>query len=206
MEFIMEPTLVYLLLMLGLWMGATSFFIPGTGFGELGAVVFIGGSLWALGQMGANWASVLLLIIGVAAFIIIPLAFPKYTRYAEIALIPQVVGAFFLYEKVTPNITVIVATTVAAFAWNRFLLVPLMNKMRVDPAVGDEVNQLLGVEGRVTSAVNPPNAGTAYINGESWTVRSDEALAVNDIVIVIETRGLEAFVEKIKAKSTPDEA
>lgn len=203
MEFGLTPTLVYILLMVGLWLAATSFFVPGTGIFEVFALAVLGGTLYTLISLPTNWSSVVLLVLSVSVFILLPLVRPKLTHFAEIALVGQGVSSLFLFNGLRVNLMVIALLVVISFVYNRFLLVPLMHKMREAPSVGNETEQLVGALGRITVKVIPPNAGTAYINGETWTVRSHEVLDVNDTVIVNETRGLEAIVEKVKAKHQP---
>jgi membrane-bound serine protease (ClpP class) len=199
----MDPTLLYILLMVGLWVGATSFFIPGTGLAELAAVLLLGGSFYLMAGMATNWAALLLLVVSVAAFILIPLARPKLTRWAELALVTQVIGSLFLFRGTAPNPVAIFGMVALAFIYNRFLLVPFMDRMRTAPSVGNEQEELLGAQGRVLAALTPPNAGTAYINGEPWTIRADVALKPGDVVRVVEVHGLEAQVERVKAKRPP---
>ncbi len=199
----MDPTLIYMLLLVGLWIGATSFLIPGTGLAEFSAVGLLGIAFFGLANQPTNWFSVLILVVSVSAFILMPLALPRYTRIAELALVPQVAGSFFLFDGVTTHPAAILTGAVIAFAYNRFLLVPLAGKLREAPLVGNESSELLGAMGRVTSAAAPGGAAAAYINGETWTVRAAGALEPGDMVRVVDVHGLEATVERVKAKRAP---
>ena len=202
----MDPTLIYLLLMVGLWLGATSFLIPGTGLAELGAVVLLGGAFWGLAQLPTNWSAVLVLISGLAVFILLPLLRPRLAPYAEFALVAQGGASFFLFDGMSAGAVAIGAVMVTAFAYNRMLLMPLINRMEEMPAAGNESEMLLGATGRVTSALEPPQAGSAHINGESWTIRAGEPLEPGDLVQVVDVKGLEARVERVKAKRLPTPA
>ncbi|MEO0560797.1 MAG: NfeD family protein, partial [Chloroflexota bacterium] len=95
------------------------------------------------------------------------------------------------------------AGVVLGFAYNRLLLIPLMEKMRGAPIVGDEQDELLSSIGRMTSDLTPPEAGTAYVNGETWTVRSSEPLSKGDGVSVVAVEGLALVVERHKLKQMP---
>lgn len=205
MDMGLNPTLIYVLLMVGLWLGATSFFVPGTGVFEVLALAVLGGTLYTLIGLPTNWASVIVLVVSVSVFILLPLIRPKYTHFAEFALIGQGVSSLFLFNGFRVSWLIILFLVVISFVYNRFLLVPLMHRMREAPSVGNETAELVGATGRVTVAVQPPLAGTAYINGETWTVRASEALEVNDTVLVTAVRGLEATVERAKAKHQPAE-
>jgi membrane-bound serine protease (ClpP class) len=199
----MDPTLIYLLLLVGLWVGATSFLISGTGLAEFSAVGLLGIAFFGLVGLSAQWWSVMLLAVSVSAFILIPLALPRFSRWAELALVPQVVASLFLFEGTAAHPVAILASTGMAFAYNRFLLLPLLGQLREAPAVGNEGEELLGAVGRVTSAAAPGGAAAAYINGETWTVRAAGALEPGDTVRVVDVHGLAATVERVKAKRVP---
>lgn len=199
----MDPTLIYVLLLVGLWVGATSFLIPGTGLAEVSAAALLGIAFYGLAHQPTNWASVFVLVVSVSAFILTPLALPRYTRVAELALVPQVAGSFFLFDSAAAHPAAIFAGAALAFAYNRLLLVPLADRLREAPAVGNEAEELVGALGRVTSAAAPGAAGAAHINGELWTVRSAGALSPGDTVRVVEVRGLAVMVERVKAKRAP---
>lgn len=204
MPMLYDATWVYIALMLGLWLGATSFFVPGTGLAEVGAVALLGGALWGLFGLSVNIWALALLIFSVAVFILVPLVRPRYTRYAEFALILQAFSSMWLFQSSRVSLWVIGGIIAFSFVYNRWLLVPLMEKMRSAPSVGDEVQALIGAEGRVLNDTPSNGAGTAYINGETWTIRSSEPLEARDIVRVVDVQGLEVLVERIKRKQQPE--
>lgn len=204
MEYLLNPTLVYMLLITGLWLGITAMYIPGTGIPEGGAILTIGGALFAMLYMPTNWFSVLLLTGGMAAFVVIPFINAKHTRWAHLALAVQGVGSVFLFRGTMPNPLLILVMLGLAFAYYHFLLIPMMTQMRELPLVGDDLHDLLGADGRVTSPVEAGGTGTAQVNGEMWTIRSDVELARGDIVRVLDVRGLELQVERLKSKRPPE--
>ncbi|HVU13065.1 MAG TPA: hypothetical protein VHD90_17425, partial [Phototrophicaceae bacterium] len=58
-----DPNLVYLILIVGLWLSVTAFHIPGTGIAEVLAAVGVISSLVILASMPTNWWALLLIVI-----------------------------------------------------------------------------------------------------------------------------------------------
>ncbi|MEM6526762.1 MAG: NfeD family protein [Chloroflexota bacterium] len=203
---LLDPTVVYLILIVGAWLGITAMYIPSTGIAEALALVVLGGAVFALAQLPVNWISVMLLIVGMFGFVIAPLFNRKHSRWSWMAPVVQGVASVFLYRGMVPNPFVIAVMLGLAFAYNHYLLLPMLDYLRDTPLVGDESTDLPGATGRVVGAVNPPESGTAQINGELWTIRSSVPLQRGDVVRVQAVNGLELHVERMKAKLPPREA
>ncbi len=198
---LLDPTLAYILLMVAIWLGITAIYVSGSGLPETGAALaLIGAGVW-LFYLPTNWISVILLVVGMLAFILIPMFKPQYARWSSLALVAQGIGSIFLFNGTIPNPLVIVLMLGLGFAYNHFLLIPTMERMRDIPHVGDEVDKLMGAEGRVIHGAAAEETGTARVRGETWTIRSTVPLEKGDIVRVIDIDGLELQVERIKRKS-----
>ncbi len=200
---LLDPTLVYALLIVGFWLGVTATYIPGTWIPETGALVTLAGAFALLTMMPTNWISVVLLVGGMTVFVALPFANPNYTRWTNMALVVQGIGSVFLFQGMVPNLLLIALILALAFVYNQYLLLPTLEKMRALPLVGDDALHLFGAEGYIMSAVNPPAAGTAQVNGEMWTVRSSDDLQKGDSVRVVGVHGLELEVERMKPKRKP---
>jgi membrane-bound serine protease (ClpP class) len=206
-DVLLDPTLAYILLVVAIWLGVTSMYIPGTGITEAGALITIVGAFVWLAYLPTNWTSVILLMVGMVAFVLIPMFRPQHARWSSLALVAQGLGSLFLFNGAVPNPVVIVVMLGLAFAYNHFLLIPTMERMRDLPQVGDDAEKLMGAEGRVVGGAMPSNTGTAHIRGELWTIRSEVTLERGDIVRVIDINGLELQVERVKSKIVrPEEA
>ena len=59
-----DPNLVYLVLIAGLWVGVAAIHAPGTGIMEILAVVALGGAVYALANMPTNWLALVLIVVG----------------------------------------------------------------------------------------------------------------------------------------------
>ena len=56
---LLDPNVVYLMLLLGLWASALAIYIPGTGLWEVIALAILAGALYLLSTLPTNWLAVL---------------------------------------------------------------------------------------------------------------------------------------------------
>lgn len=198
----LDPNLVYLGLVAGLWVAVTATYIPGTGLAEVAAFLLLAGSIFVLAALPTNWVAVVVLIIGLSAFLIAPFVNERFGQFAEVGLIGQAVGGYLLFSgsELVVSPVLIGITVVLGVLYNRFVLLPTMRSQREDTAY-DEVDQVIGVRGRVVKDLDP--VGTVYVNKELWRARSDETLLRDTAVLVTGQEGLELFVEKAKREDTP---
>lgn len=197
---LVDPNLIYLALLAGLWLGVTALYVPGTWLPELSAVVLVAGSLWVLGAMATAWWAVTILVLGVSMFLLLPFFGEKYGRFAEIGLVGQIIGGLFMFQDQTISPFLIAITVIVGLLYNRFVLIPTMKNQRRHNEY-DESNEVLGIRGRVVKDVDP--VGTVYVNKELWRARSSEPLTKDTPIMVIGQEGLELIVEKAKTEDVP---
>jgi membrane-bound ClpP family serine protease len=200
-EFLIDPNLIYIGLLVGLWMGITAAYIPGTWIPETVSVILLVASLILLTMLPTNWLAVFMVLLGVATFLLLPYIGKKYSRFAEVGLIGQAIGSYFLFNDGMRVSPVLIATTIVlAIAYNRLVLIPILNRQR-DYNEYDESNEVVGVRGRVVKELDP--VGTVYVNKELWRARSAEYLPKDTKVLVTGRDGLELYVEKAKHEDAP---
>lgn len=200
-----DPNILYLSLVAGLWIGVTALYLPGTWIPEILSLLLLVFSFVALGSLATAWWAVALVALGISTFLILPFFDEKYGRFAEIGLIAQAVGSPFIFKDQSISLLLIVATIVIAILYNRFVLVPtIKNQRRFNEY--DASNQVMGIRGRVVKDLDP--VGTVYVNKELWRARSEEYLTRDTPVVVVGQEGLELIVEKSKNQDIPqyDEA
>jgi membrane-bound serine protease (ClpP class) len=197
----LDPNIVYLVLIFGLWLGVTASYMPGTGVLELLAVALLIGAFWLLGSTSAtNWGAVIILVFGVLSFIVMPFLQQQFVPLAVGGLILQAAGGWFMLPATPVSPVIIGLTVIAALLYHRYALIPILEKARQQPLVDDD-DALIGARGRVVQALNP--TGTVNVRGELWTATSDKPLVAGDEVIVVERDGLNVYVEGVKHKRAP---
>ncbi len=197
----LDVNLVYIALLFGLWLGVTAAYVPGTGIAEGVAAVLLIGSFFVLTSLPTNWVAVVILVIGVSAFLILPFFGERYGQFAEVGLVGQAIGSYFLFDEAqSVSIVLIAITLLLGVLYNRLVLIPIMRTQRSHNEY-DESNEVIGLRGRVVKSLDP--VGTVYVNKELWRARSSETLPPESTVIVVAQDGLELIVEKAKNEDTP---
>jgi membrane-bound serine protease (ClpP class) len=146
--------------------------------------------------MPTNWLAVILIVVGVSAFLVVPFVKPTYGQFADAGLLLQAAGAFTLFNGLSVSPLLILTTIGLAWVYHRLALLPAMRAYRDAAAQPTLQEALIGSRGYVTRALNP--AGTVSVDGEIWTARSEEPLDPGIEIVVIDQKGLELRVEKAK--------
>ncbi len=203
---VMDPNIVYVVLVVGLWATVTAAYIPGTGIVEGIAAIAVIAAMVALIGLPTQWIAAILLMVGVLSFLLIPFLNQRWARLAEGGLVLQVIGSLFLFNGLQVSWLLIGFMIVVSIAYHRLALLPLLEKTRNQSAVIDDNGQLIGSTGRVvkpSEKIGANHVGSVNINGEQWTAYSDHPLRVGEQVMVIEREGLQLYVEGVKHKQAP---
>lgn len=197
MNFLLDPNVAYLLLVLGFVLGALALFTPGTGLLEVGALfaIFLAG--YALYNLPTNLWALLLIIVGAVPFVI---AVRKSKQW--IWLIPSVacliVGSIFLFRaeggssSINPIFATLLSGTASVLLW--FIGRKSIDAMKLKPA--QNLKDLIGMIGESHSDIQ--NEGSVYVNGEEWSARSEHPIKAGTFVRVIKRDGLVLIVEPEK--------
>lgn len=198
-----DPNIIFLIFVFGLWTGVTAAYVAGTGVLEFVALGTVAFSILVMTQMNTSWLAVVAIVVGICVFLITPFIKREYATYALIGLGLQAVGGFFLFGAGAVSPIILALTTVTPFAYYYFALIPLMDKMRMEaPASRDE--QLVGKRGRVMMPLDP--IGTVNVESEMWTaISEDENVEAGREVIVVAREGLKLIVEPLKRKNESQE-
>lgn len=200
---IIDPNLVYLILIVGLWMSVTAVYMPGTGVVELLAGVGVIVSLVALANLPTVWWAVVLIVVGVLSFLVIPFIDRRFALLAIGGLVLQAVGSLTLFtDGVSVSLPLIVVTIIASLLYHRYALLPALEHHRGKPAMLED-EPIIGMNGYVQSALNP--VGTVYVRGETWTARSELPLEKGTEIAVVDQEGLTLYVEALKHKRRQEE-
>ncbi len=209
---ILEPNLLYIILIGAAWLAVVAMFIPGTGYFEVAAVagllLGVGGAI----SQGANAIGLALLALsfGLYALAVLRLLLlaqaggdlASWRRMAValgvIAALIQVAGGLVLFVDVpgvSPWIVLILA--LISLAVHRWMLTPAAVALRPPPQTGSEA--LIGAQAEVRGAQpTPGRTAMIYLNGELWQAVADLPLAEGDRVEVIGREGMHLRVRKIE--------
>jgi membrane-bound serine protease (ClpP class) len=206
---LLEPNLLYLVLIVSAWIGVLALFVPGTGIIELLAGA---GLLYGIGGLAYAGANVLSLLMVAASFVMFALVILRQFTDASnkrtldlpvppiglaIAAALVQVGGGLIMTSDLPEISpwVAFALALSSLAVYRWMLLPTVNALRPPPQAG--VEALLGSVAEVRTAPSAPGKpGMVYLNGELWQAVSEEDLVTGDLVDVVAREGMRLHVQK----------
>lgn len=191
------PSVVYLALMAGFWLGVTTLYVPGTGLPEVGtliALVFAGLGLLVL---PANTVGVLLFAAAFAFFA----AYVYYRHQWALVVLGfalQIAGSLLLFRAGSgPAVAIILIANTAALFYHRLILQPgLRAQDRVSPLDPDA---LVGREALVEATIDP--LGSVRLDGVAWSATAEDLIEAGRTVRVVGREGPYLHVEPV---DTPD--
>jgi len=203
---LLDPNIVYLVLVVGLWLSITAIHIPGTGIIEFLAAGGVIGALALLSQQAVNWVSVIVLVVGVLVFLVLPYVDRRFALVSLGGLAMQAYGGLTLFNTAAVSPILVALTVGLSLLYYRFALIPALDSQRTRPAMLDDT-PIVGMRGRVKSNIDP--VGSVLVQGETWSARladgTDEPIQAGAEVIVVEREGLTLYVEPVKPKRRPSQ-
>jgi membrane-bound serine protease (ClpP class) len=197
---IVEPDVFFLLLLVGALELYTEFTHPGViAPGVVGGICMLL-ALYAMQLLPVNLAGVLLILLGVALFVMEA----KFTSHGVLLLggiVSMLLGAMFLIRSpLTPggvSFGVALAATLPFAFLSVFLMRLVLKSRKWKTATGKE--ELLGEEGVVTIALPGGGEGMIRVHGELWRAHSKGDVPVGTKVRVLQIEGLKLDVEPLPA-------
>lgn len=196
LNFITDPNIAYILLLIGICGLFFEFTTPGLVVpGVVGAIAFLL-ALYALYLLPVNYAGAGLMLLGIT-MIAIEATSVGFGILGVGGIISFIIGSIFLLDRDVPGfyIRLPVVFAITGFMTAFFLIVmQLAARSHLRPIVSGKEN-LMGKKGRVIKTAQ----GTfqIHIEGEIWQVDSDEPLKEGEWVEVIQVKGLVLIVKVI---------
>jgi membrane-bound serine protease (ClpP class) len=200
---LMNPNVIYVLLIIGLWTAAAAFYVPGTGLLEALAVVCLVLAVAGLTQQPANVAGLALIVAaGVLFAIDLRVESVGITLVAAVAL---VLGSVFLFPTseaappegaaVSLSPWLIAGVTLVSLGFFGAVLSALARAQRMGAKLSTA--STVGQRGRATTSLDP--RGTVQLESELWTAVSDRdaVIEAGDEVEVVAVDGLKLVVKRI---------
>jgi membrane-bound serine protease (ClpP class) len=186
---ITDPSIAYVLILLGIYALVFEFSNPGLVFpGVVGAICVLI-ALYAFHMLPVNYAGLALMLVGIG-FMVGELFFPAYGSLGIGGAIAFVIGSVILIDTDVPGYGVplsLVLGIAAASAAFVFLVVGMALKARKRPVVSGR-EELIGSTGEVLEDCE--REGWARVHSETWRIRSSSPLKAGQRVRVAALDGL----------------
>jgi len=196
LEVISNPTIAYILLMLGIYGIFFELSNPGAIFPGVVGGIFLIVALYALQLLPINYAGLALIFLAIILFI-------AETQIASSGLltiggiISLLLGSLMLIETPTEymriSLSVIIPAVMVSAGFFTFAMTKSVKARLKKPTTGME--GLVGEIGTAATAISPE--GRAFIHGEFWNAISDEAVDAGDMVRVVAVENLKMKVRRL---------
>jgi membrane-bound serine protease (ClpP class) len=198
LKVITNPTVAYLLLLIGFYGIFFELYNPGAVVpGAVGVISLLLG-LYGLGIIGINWLGLLLILAGIL-LLALELVTPTFGGLAIAGAIALAMGSLVLISPDSPYgdipisvIATMVLTTVLFFLVAGRLGLKAQKRKKMtgyEEMIGEEGVALMDFE---------KGKGKVFIKGEIWNAVSEDDIKKDDTVIVEQVKGLTLYVRKAK--------
>ena len=206
LKVISDPTIAYLLMMLGLAGLYFELSTPGAILpGILGGICLIL-AFYAFQTLPINYAGLLLILLAIVLFI----AEVKVASHGLLAaggITAMILGSLMLIKSSEPfmriSLAAILATTGVTAAFFIFIVTMALRTQRQKTTTG--VEGLIGQVGTARTPLRPE--GRIFVGGELWSARCEEGAETGDKVRVQAVKGLTLIVGKeaaaVEAQAAP---
>lgn len=199
LNFLSNPNLAYILMMIGIWGLFFELSNPGAIFpGVIGAISLILAFV-AFQTLPVNYAGIFLILLGIIFFI----AEIKITSYGLLSIagaISMFLGSLMLFEYGGPyyklSLRVLIPTFLLSVGFIIFALFLAIKAQMKKPSLGFE--GLIGEEGEAITDID--KKGKVFVHGEYWDAFSDESIKKGEPVKVISVQGFKLHVRKLEEK------
>ena len=194
-----NPTLAYLLLMIGFYGIFFELYNPGSVIpGVIGAISILL-ALYALNAIDVNWLGVLLILLGIL-FFVLELITPTFGALAVSGVIALLIGSIVLVDPSSPygDIPLKVIVPVVLFSALFFLSVAYLGLKAQGRKKLTGKEGMVGMIGVAETDINPK--GKVFIEGEIWNAYSDVPIKKGEDVKILAVEGLRLKVTKAHRK------
>lgn len=196
---IANPTIAYILLMLGIYGIFFELSNPGSIIPGVVGGIFLILAFMALQTLPVRTAGILLILFAIVLFILEV----KVTSYGILTIggiIAMFLGSIIMFEEAPGfpfRVDWRIALTIVIFtaAFFVFALGMAIKTRMSQPTTGKE--GLIGERGIAITKISPE--GSVKLHGEIWNASSNEDIKKGDKIRVVKVEGLEVYVEKLKS-------
>lgn len=199
LDLISNPSIAYILLMLGILGMYFEFSNPGAILPGVMGGIFLILAFFAMQQLPVNVAGILLILFATLLFILEV----KVTSYGILTIggiVSMLLGSLMLFKS-TPSLTIhlpigiILAVTLTTSAFFIFAIGMAVRTHRKKVTTGQE--GIVDEVGLAVNTIDPEEEGLVRIHGEYWKAASDVKIKKNEKIKVIRVDGLRLIVKKL---------
>jgi len=198
LDFISNPNVAYILMLLGFYGLFFEFTNPGAIFPGVAGAIFLILAFFSFQTLPVNYAGLLLIILGLVLFIL-EIKIVSHGILTIGGIIAMVLGSLMLFESPGPffrlSLSLILPAVIftAAFFIATFRLAYTAYKRK--PVTGNE--ELVGMEGLARSDITE-EGGTVSVHGELWSAYSDAYIGKGERVTIEAVSNLKIKVRRSK--------
>jgi membrane-bound serine protease (ClpP class) len=197
LNFLSNPNLAYILLMIGIYGIIFELSNPGAIFpGVIGAISLIL-AFYSLQTLPLNYAAVGLIFLGIILFIL-ELKFTSYGLLTLGGVVCILLGSLMLFDTANPlfklSLSVVIPVTAITALFFAFLLRLAYKAHRRKPVTG--IEELIGLRGFAKTDIDS-HKGMVMVHGELWQAVSDEEIKKDEEVVVEDVKGLTLKVRRL---------
>jgi membrane-bound serine protease (ClpP class) len=200
---ISDPTIAYLLLLLGFYgliyeLANPGFLLPGVA-GAISLML----ALYALQLLPVNYSGLVLMMLGIG-FLIGEAFMPSFGTLGIGGIIAFAAGSLILIDDRTMRVAL--PTIVGTTAVSAFFIILLMSRVAMmrRKRIHTGAEAMVGACGEARSDFTGP--GLVWVNGESWNAQSSVPVRKGDRVKILSISGLELIIEPMEEDISDDKS
>ena len=195
MNFLLDPNIAYLILLVGVLLGILAVVTPGTGLFEVGAFFCLLLAGYAVYNLPVNLWALVVLVASVIPFVL-AIRKPKREWLLGLSILGLVIGSVFLFSgydwkpAVNPILALVSSLLYAGFLW--FAIRKVLQAAHARPS--HDLAALVGQIGEAKTRIH--TEGSVQVAGELWSARSEKPIPNGSSVRVVAREGFILVVEK----------
>jgi membrane-bound serine protease (ClpP class) len=194
MEFLLNPNVAYVLLVVGFVLALLAIVTPGTGFLEVGAFFLLALAGYAIYHLGLNFWALIVLLLSIIPFVL-AIRKPKREWLLALSLLGVIVGSVYLFPSKTwlPLINPIEAIVISGMAAGSLWVVTRKTVQAHNWRPAHDLEALIGQIGEAKTEVH--ESGSVQVAGELWSARSEKVIPAGSFVRIAQREGFVLVVE-----------
>ena len=197
---LLNPNVVYLILIFGLLLTTMALLSPGTTILELLAFFSLLLAGYGIYNLSINVWALVILLVGVILFVLAVRKF-RHPVYLVLSIVALIIGSVFIFPGetwwqpgVNPFLATIGSLLVGGFLW---VIATKAMEVAATPPVHD-MNALIGSIGEAKTDIH--KEGSVQVAGELWSAQSEDPISRGSTVRVV---GRDGFILRVES-SNPD--